>query len=73
MARAILQKRERGVKVGKEGLDDIDIPALGEFSEEYVAYKRDTKKLRSWRSDEQHMRVHLIPFFGSERKLKLRT
>lgn len=68
-ARLILNKREQEVMLKREGLSDAEIPTLGDFSREYIAYKKDTEKKPSWKIDEQHMRVHVIPYFGSERTL----
>jgi len=68
-ARDILNKRERNVKLGKEELLDSEIPTLDDFTKQYLTYKRDTEKKPSWKCDEQHLRIHLIPFFGRNRKL----
>jgi integrase len=64
MAREILQKRERNVKLGKEDMLDSEIPNLEEFSKEYLTYVRDVTKKRSWKRDELCLR-HLINFYGN--------
>ena len=69
MAREILRKKEQQVKLGQYDMLDADIPTLDDFTKQYIAYKRDTEKKPSWKSDEQHLRLHLIPFFGRNRKL----
>jgi len=69
MAREILSKTERHIKLGQLDMLDADIPTLDDFTKQYIAYKRDTEKKPSWKSDEQHLRLHLIPFFGRNRKL----
>jgi len=64
MAREILQKRERNVKLGKEDMLDSKIPNLEEFSKEYLTYVRDVTKKRSWKRDELCLR-HIIAFYGN--------
>jgi integrase len=64
IAREILQKRERNVKLGKEDMLDGEIPSLGDFAKEYLSYVRDTVKKRSWKRDELCLR-HLIAFYGN--------
>lgn len=47
---------------------DAKIPALGEFVKAYVPYIRETKENRSWVRSEEILRLHLVPYYGSERK-----
>ena len=62
IARAILENRERQVKLGREGLSESDIPTLEDFAEVYLSYVRDTVKKRSWDRDELALK-HLKDFF----------
>lgn len=61
-ARAILDNRERQVKLGREGLSESEIPSLEDFAEGYLSYVRNTVKKRSWDRDELALK-HLIDFF----------
>lgn len=61
-ARLILNKREQGVMLGREGLSDAEIPTLEDFAEVYLSYVRDTVKKRSWDRDELALK-HLIDFY----------
>ncbi len=47
MASAILNNIERKIKLGEHKLVDAIIPALSEYANEYVAYQRDIKQIRS--------------------------
>ncbi len=69
MAKQILQEKERQVKLGEYGMLDVKIPTLDAFTKQYITYKKETEKKPSWKCDEQHLRIHLIPFFGRNRKL----
>jgi len=69
LAREMLRRLERQVKLGQYEMLDDEIPTLDDFTKQYITYKRDTEKKPSWKSDEQHLRLHLIPFFGRNRKL----
>lgn len=69
MAREILRKKEQQVKLGQYGMLDVKIPTLDAFTKQYITYKKETEKKPSWKCDEQHLRIHLIPFFGRNRKL----
>ncbi len=69
MAKEVLKNRERQVKLGEYGMLDVKIPTLDAFTKQYITYKKETEKKPSWKCDEQHLRIHLIPFFGRNRKL----
>jgi integrase len=69
MAKEVLKNKERQVKLGQYDMLEASIPTLNNFTKQYITYKRDTEKKPSWKSDEQHLRIHLIPFFGRNRKL----
>lgn len=68
-AREILTRTERQIKLGQYDMLEAKIPSLSDFAKEYISYKRDTEKKPSWVIDEQHLRLHVIPYFGSERNL----
>ena len=63
IAKEILQKRERDVKLGKEEMLNAEIPSLEDFAKEYLQYVRDISKKRSWKRDELCLR-HLVEFYG---------
>jgi integrase len=69
MAKEVLKNKERQVKLGEYGMLDAEIPTLDDFTKQYLNYKKETEKKPSWKCDEQHLRIHLIPFFGRNRKL----
>ncbi len=67
MARDILRKKERQIKLGVYDMLETVIPTLADYSKDYLSYIKDTVKKRSWKRDELCLR-HLKAFFG-DRKL----
>jgi len=62
IAREILQKKERQVKLDQYDMLDAEIPTLADFTNDYLSYVRDTINKRSWKRDELCLR-HLKAFF----------
>jgi hypothetical protein len=56
MAREILQKIERQIKLGQYDMLDKVIPTLNDFSKDYLSSVRDTVKKRSCKRDELCLR-----------------
>ncbi len=50
-AQNILNERLRQIRLGQEDQIIAVIPTLNEYKEEYIVYKRDVKKNRSWKRD----------------------
>lgn len=55
VAQARLEERRRQVRLGQLDMIVTRIPALSEFSKEYLIYQRDIKQKRSWKKDESHL------------------
>jgi len=55
VADAVLAERKKQIRLGTYDLIRTDIPTLSEFKEDYVVYKRDTLKNRSWKKDKSHI------------------
>lgn len=56
MAREILRKKESQIKLGLYDMLEAVIPALADFSKEYLEYQKEVKQKRSWRKDEAHLK-----------------
>jgi integrase len=66
VAREVLRRIEQKIKLGEYDLLDTRIPTLREFAEEYLAYQRDVKQIRSWERS-WYAVSHFSRFFGDKR------
>lgn len=64
-ARAILAKLEEAVTLKKYDLLDAEIPALKDFSKQYISHMRDTLKRKSWYRYEYSLHC-LLELYGSK-------
>ena len=63
VAQAKLAERKRQIALGQYEQIGANIPTLLEIRDEYLSYKKDVIRNRSWKRNENSMR-HLINFFG---------
>jgi len=63
IARAILEKRELNVKLGKEDMLDAEIPIFSDYAKEYLVYQKDVKKIRSHERTRKCLE-HFSGYFG---------
>jgi len=66
VAREYEQEIKKKIKLGQLGVLQLDIPTLTDFSKEYLNYKRDVDKKRSWKRDEELL-VPLNKLLGHKR------
>lgn len=45
MAKEVLRKREQQIKLGQYEMLEADIPTIAQFTDEYIRYIRDVKKI----------------------------
>jgi len=72
VADAILAERKKQIRLGIYGIMTTDIPTLSEYKDEYLAYKRDILKNRSWTRDRLSLR-HLDESFGDLKLNEINT
>jgi integrase len=63
MAREIVKKIEHQIKLGKYDMLDAEIPSFSDYAEEYVAYQREVKRIRSHERTRQCV-GHFARYFG---------
>ena len=63
IAKAILDKRERGVELGREDMLNVEIPAFNEITTDYLQHQKDIKQIRSYTRTEQAI-SHFSKLFG---------
>jgi len=56
VAQTVLAERKKQIRLGTYNLLNTDIPTLNEFKNEYIEYKKNVLKNRSWKKDESHMK-----------------
>jgi len=66
VAREILTKTERQIKLGQYDMLETEIPTISDFSDEYINYVRDIKRNRSWESVTYQIKK-LREFFGDKK------
>lgn len=72
MAREVLNKRERQVKLGEYDMLDAEIPCFSDYSKEYVAYQRDVKQIRSHERTKECV-THFARYFGTKKLSDIRA
>lgn len=70
IAKEILNKREQSVKLGHEGMSDVDIPTFDKISAEYLQHQKDVKQIRSYVRTAQAV-SHFSRLFGDKRLDKI--
>ena len=66
IAKAILDKRERGVELGREDMLNVEIPAFNEITTDYLQHQKDIKQIRSYTRTEQAV-SHFSKIFGDKK------
>lgn len=65
-AKRVMEEKKRRLRLGQYDIIDARIPTLGEFAEEYVAYQRDVKQIRSHSRTKEAVN-HFKRFYGNSR------
>ncbi len=72
VAQAQLAERKKQIRLGTYGIMTTEIPTLFEYKDEYLAYKRDTLKNRSWTRDRLSLK-HLNYSFGNYKLSEIKS
>jgi len=65
-AQQVLNERIRQIRMGQEDQILNEVPTLSNYKDEYIRYKRDVKKNRSWERDVLSLK-HLIKYLGDSK------
>jgi len=72
VARQYEHELKKKIKLGQLGVLKVDIPTLRDFSKEYLNYKRDVDKKRSWKRDKELL-MPLTSQFGNKRLSEIKV